>query len=230
MGNIVTKNQVLRITLKEKGLSTLGGRKIWFDDSVSRLNDESRGKFLGEFSPADRILVVTRNGQFRTTGFDLSQHFEDNILLIEKFNPARVFSAIYWDPEQTFYYVKRFSFEETEKLQYFIHESNDSKLVSLTEVEYPRFEIRFGGKHQGRDSEIIEVAGFIAVKGYKAKGKRLTNYTVENIMELEPVVRKETQPLPQETSEADEPVMDDDTGELQKKISSDDPAQMKLEL
>ncbi len=229
-GNIVTKNHAVKITLKEKGLSTLGGRKIWFDDSVCRLNDESRGKFLGEFAPADRILVVTRTGWFRTTGFDLSQHFEDNILLIEKFSPERVFSAIYWEPEQEFYYVKRFSFEETEKLQCFIHENADSKLVSLTEVEYPRFEIRFGGKHQMRESEIIEVAEFIAVKGYKAKGKRLTNYTVENIMELEPVVRKESQPQPPEPEESEESQQDPDPGVQTKAAKTDDPAQMKLEL
>ena len=230
LGNIVTKNHALKITLKEKGLSTLGGRKIWFDDSVSRLNDEGRGKFLGEFAPADRIVVVTRNGWFRTTGFDLSQHFEDNLLLIEKLSQGRVFSAIYWEPEQGFYYVKRFSFEETEKLQCFIHENPDSKLVSLTEVEYPRFEIRFGGKHQARDTEIIEVAEFIAVKGYKAKGKRLTNYTVENIMELEPVVRKESQPLPQpaEEPEMPEPLSEPDI--MVKPVKGDDPAQMKLEL
>jgi topoisomerase-4 subunit A len=229
-GNIVTKNHALRITFKEKGLSTLGGRKIWFDDTVSRLNDEGRGKFLGEFAPADRILVVTRNGWFRTTGFDLSQHYEDNILLIEKFSPGRVFSAIYWESEQGFYYLKRFSFEETERLQCFTHDNPDSKLVSLTEVEYPRFEIRFGGKHQARETEIIEVAEFIAVKGYKAKGKRLTNYTVENIMELEPVVRKESQPNPQVQEESEDTEEESVPGTELKATKGDDPAQMKLEL
>ena len=230
LGNIVTKNHALKITLKEKGLSTLGGRKIWFDDSVCRLNDEGRGRFLGEFASADRILVVTRAGWFRTTGFDLSHHFEDTILLIEKFNPLRVFSVIYWEPEQGFYYVKRFSFEETEKLQCFIHENPDSKLVSLTEVEYPRFEISFGGKHQARESEIIEVAEFIAVKGYKAKGKRLSNYTVDNIMELEPVVRKETQIVPQVPEETEKPDQEPEPEIQVKTTKSDDPAQMKLEL
>lgn len=228
MGNIVTKNHPIKVTLKEKGLSTLGGRKIWFDDSVNRLNDEGRGKFLGEFGAADRILVVTKNGYFRTTGFDLSHHFEDNILLIEKFNALRVFSVIYWDPEQGFYYVKRFSFEESERLQCFIHESPDAKMVSMTEVEYPRFEISFGGKHQTRQSEIIEVAEFIGVKGYKAKGKRLSSYTVDNIMELEPVVKREVQ-APQIPEEEPEPE-EEQVQEPPKVIKSDDPAQMKLEL
>jgi topoisomerase IV subunit A len=228
MGNIVTRNPAHKITLKEKGLSTLGGRKIWFDDSVNRLNDEGRGKFLGEFLPADRILVVTKAGCFRTTGFDLSHHFEDNILLIEKLKEGRVFSAIYWDSEQEFYYVKRFAFEETERLQCFISDSPDSKLVSLTEVEYPRFEISFGGKHQSRQSEIIEVAGFIGVKGYKAKGKRLSSFMVDNILELEPVVKRETTvpvaPVPEESAETEE------EPDPPKIVRGDDPAQMKLEL
>jgi topoisomerase IV subunit A len=228
MGNIVTRNPAHKVTLKEKGLSTLGGRKIWFDDSVNRLNDEGRGKFLGEFGPAERILVVTKAGYFRTTGFDLTNHYEDNILLIEKLSLERVFSAIYWDSEQGFYYVKRFSFEESERLQCFIHESADSKLVSLTEMEYPRFEISFGGKHQARQSEIIEVAEFIGVKGYKAKGKRLSSYTVDNIQELEPVLKREADPPPPVVEEEPEPAAEE--AEPPKVVKSDDPAQMKLEL
>jgi topoisomerase-4 subunit A len=219
MGNILTKNAVHKITLKEKGLSTLGGRKIWFDDSVFRLNVDGRGIFLGEFSADDKILVITKNGYFRHTGFDLSNHFEDNILVIEKFRPGKVYSAVYWDAEQTFYYLKRFMIEESEKPLCFISEHPESKLVSITEVEYPRFEIHFGGKHKNRDAEIIEVAEFIGVKGYKAKGKRLTSFTVDNITELEPVVKKESNP-PEEDSYEDEtpsPV-------------HQDPAQMKLEL
>jgi len=115
MGNILTRNPVQKIALKEKGLSTLGGRKIWFDDAVFRLNVDGRGVFLGEFSADDKILVVTKNGYFRITGFDLSNHFEDNILIIEKYRTGKVYSVIYWDAEQKFYYVKRFIAEESEK-------------------------------------------------------------------------------------------------------------------
>ena len=111
MGNILTKNAVQKISLKEKGLSTLGGRKIWFDDAVFRLNVDGRGPFLGEFSADDKILVITKNGFFRIAGFDLSNHFEDNILIIEKFRPGKVYSVIYWDAEQKFYYVKRFTID-----------------------------------------------------------------------------------------------------------------------
>ncbi|MDR2887479.1 MAG: DNA gyrase/topoisomerase IV subunit A [Bacteroidales bacterium] len=223
MGNILTKHTVHKIALKEKGLSTLGGRKIWFDDAILRLNADGRGLYLGEFGPDDKIQVITKNGLFRITGFDLSGHFEENILLIEKYRRGKVYSAIYWDAEQKFYYLKRFSVEETEKPQSFIGESPASKLVSITEVEYPRFEISFGGQHRARENEIIEVAEFIGVKSYKAKGKRLSNYTVDNIHEIEPVVKKETPPS----------MPDDDTGEksLHTRHEPDtDHAQMKLEL
>jgi topoisomerase-4 subunit A len=220
MGNILTKNAVHKIALKEKGLSTLGGRKIWFDDAVLRLNVDGRGNYLGEFSSDEKILVITRNGFFRHATFDLSNHFEENILVIEKFRPGKVYSVVYWDAEQKFYYLKRFVLEESEKLQCFINEDPESKLISITEVEYPRLEIEFGGKHKSRDNEIIEVAEFIGVKSYKAKGKRLTSFMVENIHEIEPVIRKESKPAV--TTENDE--------EEAKQPPHDDPAQMKLEL
>ncbi len=223
MGNILTKNAVHKISLKEKGLSTLGGRKIWFDDSVFRLNVDGRGIFLGEFSADDKILVITKNGYFRHTGFDLSNHFEDNILVIEKFRPGKVYSAVYWDAEQNYYYLKRFMIEESEKPLSFINEDPESKLVSITEVEYPRFEIHFGGKHKSRETEIIEVAGFIGVKSYKAKGKRLTSFTVDNITELDPVVKKENTPQEPEFK-------DDEKSEETTPPQHRDPAQMKLEL
>jgi topoisomerase-4 subunit A len=221
MGNILTKNAVHKIALKEKGLSTLGGRKIWFDDAVLRLNVDGRGTYLGEFSGDEKILVITKNGFFRHTNFDLSNHFEENILVIEKFRPGKVYSVVYWDAEQKFYYLKRFVIEESEKPQCFINEDPESKMISITEVEYPRFEIEFGGKNKNRDNEIIEVVEFIGVKSYKAKGKRLTSFMVENIHEIEPVIRKESHSA----------VTPDDDGEEPEKAShDDDPAQMKLEL
>jgi topoisomerase IV subunit A len=220
MGNILTKNAVHKINLKEKGLSTLGGRKIWFDDAVFRLNVDGRGPFLGEFSADDKILVITKSGFFRITGFDLSNHFEDNILIIEKYRTGKVYSAIYWDAEQKFYYVKRFTIEESEKPLCFINEDPESKLISLSEVEYPRFEIHFGGKHKDRDNEIIEVAEFIGVKSYKAKGKRMTSFMVSNIQEIEPVIKKEVE-IPKAESPEEEPTQP---------LIHDDPAQMKLEL
>lgn len=222
MGNILTKNPVQKITLKEKGLSTLGGRKVWFDDAVFRLNVDGRGIFLGEFSADDKIMVITKTGYFRMTGFDLSGHFEDNILIIEKYRPGKVYSAVYWDAEQKFYYVKRFTLEESGKPQCFINEHPESKLISITEVEYPRFEIHFGGKHRSRESEIIEVADFIGVKSYKAKGRRLTSFMVENIQEIEPVVKKEL-------TVQNEDIIEEEPKQM-KSGDHTDPAQMKLEL
>ena len=224
MGNILTRNAVHKITLKEKGLSTLGGRKLWIDDAVMRLNTDGRGKFLGEFASDDILLVVTKSGSFRTAVPDLSLHFEANLLLLEKFRDTKIFSAVYWDQEQEYYYVKRFVFEESDKLQCFIADSEGSKLVSLTEVEYPRLEISFGGKNEGRRQEIVEVAEFIGVKSFRAKGKRLSNYSVSDIRELEPVVRSEAEPQPAGDQEEEQ------SGESTHALLPDDPSQMKLDL
>lgn len=221
LGNILTRNAIHKIALKEKGVSTLGGRKLWFDDSVNRLNADSRGEYLGEFSSDDKILIMTKDGKFRMSNFDLSNHFEDNILLIEKYRPNIVYSAIYWDAELEFYYVKRFSLEDTDKLVSMIGDDPESKLISITEVEYPRFEIKFGGKHKDREKEIIEVAEFIGVKSYKAKGKRLTNYSVDNIKEIEPVVKKEA------VIKAEEPAEEEENDAAGRNLPSD-PSQMSL--
>jgi topoisomerase-4 subunit A len=224
MGNILTKNPVHKITLKEKGLSTLGGRKLWFDDAVMRLNADGRGRFLGEFASDEQLLVVTKGGWYRTSGTDLSLHFEDDILLLEKYRDSKIFSAVYWDQEQEYYYVKRFAFEEADRLQCFIADSEGSRLVSLTEVEYPRLELSFGGKNQGRKQEIIEVAEFIGVKSFRAKGRRLSNYSVADIRELDPVVRSEAAPV---RTSGDEETGEEDTPPT---TLPDDPAQMKLDL
>ncbi|MCK4631169.1 MAG: DNA gyrase/topoisomerase IV subunit A, partial [Bacteroidales bacterium] len=168
IGNILTKHAVQKILMKEKGESTLGGRKIWYDEEVNRLNAEGYGRFLGEFSNDNKILVMTRSGMYRLASYDLNNHFEDDVLLLEKFKPQKIFSVIYWDAEQEFYYVKRFIIDPVTKLVDFLNENHETKLISVTEVEYPRFEIEFGGKNKNKDNEIIEVAEFIGVKSYKA--------------------------------------------------------------
>ncbi len=192
MGNILTKYEVHKILLKEKGISTLGGRKIWFDPDVLRLNADNRGTYLGEFSGEDQILAIYKNGEFQLYNYDLSNHFNPDILLIEKFNPSKVLSVVYFDAEQQFYYVKRFEIDEPEgKLVRFVGDHPNNKLISITWVHYPRLEITFGGKNAERENEIVEIAEFIGVKSWKAKGKRLTNYEVQNITEIEPVVKDE---------------------------------------
>ncbi|MGC9470036.1 MAG: DNA gyrase/topoisomerase IV subunit A [Bacteroidales bacterium] len=231
-GNIFTRHSVQKVVMKEKGESTLGGRKVWFDHDVLRLNYDGRGTCLGEFSGGDRILVVTREGTFFTCSFDPSNHFEDNILLIEKFNPNKVYSAVYYDAGQEYYYVKRFSMEPAEKPLSFIGGHPESKLVSLMEVEYPRLEIQFGGKNKTREPEIIEVAEFIGVKSYRARGKRLTTFAVENIREIEPVMKTEIPPADnQENGGGADKDNEERIPEVKKPPEKDtDYAQMKLDI
>lgn len=228
MGNILTKNDIHKISLKEKGLSTLGGRKIWFDPDVFRINSDGRGKFLGEFQGEDKILVLFKNGEYQLYNFDLSNHFDPDILHIAKYDSGKVLSVVYFDAEQEFYYVKRFEIDEVMgKRLSFIGEHPDNKLISVTWVHYPRFEIEFGGKNVQRENEIIEVSEFIGVKSYKARGKRLTNYEVGNITELEPVIKDEDD----RPEELDQDVSPDDDVPFEIKRphdEEDDKNQMKL--
>ncbi|MFP4366416.1 MAG: DNA gyrase/topoisomerase IV subunit A [Bacteroidales bacterium] len=215
IGNILTRHSVHKIVLKEKGESTLGGARIWFDEDINRLNTDGRGRYLGEFNTGDHILVVTSSGKFRLSNFDVSSRFEDDILLLEKYRYDKIFSAVYYDGEKKYHYLKRFTFDDTENLTSFIGDHSDSKLVRLTEVDYPRLEVNFGGKNQDRSSEIIEVADFIGVKSYKARGKRLTRYEVSIVSELEPLIRPE--------NEAGQSINDDsfeldETGDKQMKL------------
>jgi topoisomerase-4 subunit A len=191
MGNILTKFEIHKIALKEKGVSTLGGRKIWFDEDVRRLNSDNRGKYLGEFSGEDQILVIYKNGEYLICNFDLSNHFNDGIMLIEKFNPSKTLSAVYFDAEQGYYYVKRFPIDETQKEVNFIGENPANKLICFSWVGHPRFELQFGGKNESREPEIVDVAEFIGVKSFKAKGKRLSNYEIKTITEVEPLIPDE---------------------------------------
>ena len=187
MGNILTKAEVHRIHLKQKGLSTLGGRKVWYDPDVYRLNYEGGGKYLGEFQGDDMILVVTKGGDYHICNFDISNHFPSDLLLIEKFDRNKIWSAALYDADQGYTYLKRFNFEASEKPLNFVGENPESKLILLTDVVYPRVKAIFGGNDDYRDPLEIDVDEFIAVKGYKAKGKRISNFEVESIEELEPL-------------------------------------------
>ncbi len=186
-GNILTKNDVHKISLRQKGVSTLGGRKIWFDPDILRLNTDGRGEFLGEFVGEDKILVVTKAGTFYTTGYDLSIHFTGDILRIEKFDAEKVWTAVLFDGKQQNYYLKRFVFELATKEQYFIEEHEHSKLIILSSHQRPVVEVEFGGAHKDRERLPLEAEEFIAVKGFKAKGKRVSAFTIKNIIELEPI-------------------------------------------
>ena len=218
MGNILTKAEVHRIQLKQKGLSTLGGRKVWFDPDVFRLNYEGSGQFLGEFQGDDMILVVTTGGEYYICNFDLTNHFPQNILRIEKFDEHKVWTAALFDAEQGYAYLKRFTFELSERPLRFIGDHPDSRLFLLTDVVYPRVKAIFGGHDDFRDPMEIEVEEFIGVKSYKAKGKRISNYSVETVDELEPLRMPEPEEEPQQTMKVE---IGEENGESEENDVSD---------
>ena len=190
-GNLLTRLEVHRITLKAHGASTLGGRKVWFDHDVQRLNYDARGQYLGEFHTDDAVLVVLESGQFYTTNFDLNNHYEPTgIMRIEKFDAHKVWTAVLYDADQqNFPYVKRFNFERCTqaRMQSFMGENPRSQFVLLSDNVYPRLQITFGGADAYRDPMEVDVSTYIGVKSFKAKGKRLTTCTVDKIEELEPL-------------------------------------------
>lgn len=194
-GNTLSKNDIHKISVVQKGVSTLGGRKIWFDEDVFRLNTDERGKYLGEFQGEERILVVNKNGTFYTSDFDLGNHYDDGYLILEKYNPDTVWSAVFYDAEQQYYYLKRFRFEDSAKLNSIIGDTEGSRLVCLSSERHPRFEIVFGGRYENRPAEVIVADEFIAEKSYKARGKRLTTFEVKEIRETEPLLKEEEQEI-----------------------------------
>lgn len=185
-GNIVTRNEVHRFSLKERGASTLGGRKVWFDPDVLRLNYDGRGDYLGEFAGNDTILVILKSGEYYMSSFDAGNHYPENILRIEKYRPGVVWTAILNDADQGYPYLKRFTFEPSAKLQRYLGENAKSSLILLTDEPGARFEVKFGGADEFREPLIIDAIDFIAVKSFKAKGKRVTTYTIDSVTEIEP--------------------------------------------
>ncbi len=186
MGNILTKADVHKISLKQRGSSTLGGRLVWFDRDVLRLNYDGRGEELGEFKSDDLILVILRSGEFYTTNFDLSNHYDDDIQIIEKFNSNKVWTAALYDADQKYPYLKRFVLEAGSKKQNFLGDNPKSRLLLLTDEAYPRIEVVFGGHDAFREPLVLNADEFIGVKSFKAKGKRISTFEVETVNELEP--------------------------------------------
>ena len=212
-GNLLTKEPVHRIGLKSHGHSTLGGRKVWFDSDVNRINYEEHGRYLGEFNDEDAILVVLDNGEFYITNFDANNHYEDNIQVIEKWNAEKVWTAVLFDADnQGYAYVKRFLMEATKRHQNYLGENAENKLVLLSDVFYPRLKVTFAGHDSFRDTIEIDVDEFIGVKGFKAKGKRISTYQIGTIEELEPTRFPEKNETP-----------DDETGNEEKEIENLDP-------
>ena len=185
-GNMVTKNEIHRISLKEQLASTLGDREVWFDPDILRINYDAHGRSLGTFGGDDRILVIMQNGDYYTTSTDASNHYDEGIARIEKYDAGKVWTAIVDDADQGYHYIKRFTLDDNAKRQSMIGGNPQSRLIALSDEAYPRFEVLFGGADSFREGIVIDAEEYIAVKSPKAKGKRLSNYVVETVNELEP--------------------------------------------
>ena len=211
-GVLLSKQGVHRIGLKSHGHSTLGGRKVWFDADVKRINYEEHGRFLGEFSDEDRILVILDNSDFYITNFDVNNHYPDNIMRLEKWEPDKVWTAVLFDADNQGYpYMKRFTMDATARPQNFLGDNAESRLVILTDVAFPRIKVTYGGHDASRAPEEIDAEQFIGQKSFKAKGKRISTWQIGKIEELEPVRFPEP-----DTSEAEE-----DAAEAEENLAPD---------
>lgn len=214
-GNLLTKHLIRKIVLKDQGVSTLSALKIWFDENVLRLNVDKRGKFIGAFKGEDKVFALFSSGNFRTTGFELSLHFETLPILIERYNPERIVTAVYYDGESGHYYIKRFHPEVSDKFQPVISEHPESRLITISVAKYPILKVHLvpGGKRTKNEEE-INVDEFIGIKGFKAKGKRLSIYEVESVEWLEPLTPESSEDQPLEEELATEEESSDSTEEL----------------
>ena len=219
MGNIITRNEVHKVVLKEKGTSTLGGINIWFDEATKRLNTDGRGELLGEFNGEDKIIVLSQSGYYRFTNFDLENHYEDDLLVIQKYNPQHIYSAVFFDPEQKSWYLKRFCPEPSPKPASFIGDDEGAKLSTLTFDYKPVLEVKFGGKHKSKENLVLNAEEFIGIKSFKARGKRISTFEISGFRWLDPV--EKDYPAPPESDDDDPAFPDSDLS---------DAKQMKLNL
>ena len=194
-GNLFSRYPIHKIVLKEQGVSTLAGVDVWFDSDVLKLNNDGRGRLLGQFEGADKIIVYTSSDCYYTTGYDVGHHFPEDTTWVEKYDPEQVLSVVYWDDAQKYYYLKRFTPELCDRPACYVDEENrKSRSVCLTKVAGCKVEITYGGKNAGRPAEQFDVDSFVAVKSRKAKGKRLTTYEVASVKFIEP----ELPPVPED--------------------------------
>ncbi len=212
LGNLVTKYPIRNISLESKGVSTLGGREVWFDRDILRLNYDGRGESLGVFQGNDQVLILTNTGEFFTSSYSDTNHYEDNIMRIEKFNPEKVWTLALNDASLGFPYLKRFKFEPSAKPQRYVGSEPESSIILLTDTPYARLNVEFGGADAVRPALEIDTEEFIAIKSFKAKGKRISTYTIANITELEPT-KVDTPDTEETEGESDEIVTEADTVE-----------------
>ena len=191
-GNLVTKNQIQKITLRSAGVSTIAGKDIWYDEYIQKLNDEERGQYLGAFDTDDKVLAVFTNGTFYTTSFELSNRYQGEVLVIEKLDPNKTYTALYYDGTAKAYYVKRFSFVVSDNTPMsFISEGAKSRLIGLSDDLHPQYLVTFGGKSAHREPEAIDAEEWIAKKGIGAKGKKCHSLEIKKVEFIEPLHKPE---------------------------------------
>ena len=217
-GNLVSKNPIQKIILKSKGASTIGGKDIWFDEDIQRLNEDGRGLHLGQFNTGDHILAIFKDGTYYTTSFDLSNRYQGDLLKIEKLDQNKVYTALYYDKSVEAFYIKRFSFDVSDNTPLsFISDSKGSYLVELSDDKHPQVEVTFGGRQEHRESEKIDAEEFIAKKGLQAKGKKTSQYDVKEVRFIEPLHRPEDDIEPIE-SEAENQAGEIDNSDIEEPL------------
>ena len=215
-GNLVTKYPIKKIELKEKGISTLLPRKVWFDDTVQRLNVDGRGELLGEFRPSDKILVISQTGKLKVIIPELSTHFDEDMIVLEKWNPKKPISAIYYDGEKERYYIKRFLVEVENKEESFISEHPNSRLEIVATDYRPIAELIFAKvKGVQKENQVVDIESFTAVKGFKALGNQLTTDKLKQVNLLEPLPYEEPEEEQPEPTESIEDAIDDSSIQLE---------------
>ena len=230
-GNLVSKNAIQKIQLKSKGVSTIGGKDIWFDEDIQRLNEDGRGLHLGQFNTGDHILAIFKDGTYYTTTFDLSNRYQGDLLKIEKLDVGKTYTALYYDKAVGSFYVKRFAFEVSDNTPVsFISEAKGSYLVELSDDKHPQFEITFGGKHEHREAELVDAEEFIGKKGIQAKGKKVSAMDVKSVKFGEPVHKPEDDVVPQEVEPENQAGEIDNTGVEDEPIDIDFPDDPQLTL
>ena len=230
-GNLVSKNPIQKIILKSKGISTIGGKDIWFDEDIQRLNEDGRGLHLGQFTDGDHILAIFKDGTYYTTTFDLSNRYQGDLLKIEKFDPGKTYTALYYDKAVAAFYVKRFSFDVSDNTPVsFISESKGSYLVALSDDKHPQIEVTFGGRHEHRDPENIDAEEFIAKKGLQAKGKKTSALDVKSVRFIEPLHKPGDDIMPAESEAENQAGEIDNTGVEDEPIDLDIPDDPQLSL
>jgi topoisomerase-4 subunit A len=213
-GNLVSKNSIQKIQLKSKGISTIGGKDIWFDEDIQRLNEDERGMHLGQFNTGDHILAIFKDGTYYTTSFDLSNRYQGDLLKIEKLDVNKTYTALYYDKAVGAFYVKRFSFDVSDNTPVsFISDSKGSYLVAISDDKHPQFEITFGGKHEHREAESVDAEEFIGKKGLQAKGKKVSAMDVKSVKFIEPLHKPEDGEIHSE-EEAEDQAGENQAGEI----------------